>query len=520
MNEGIYNKLNALAEQTGCSQLKESYNEVRVSMQRSIMKQYAILGDVNVGKSTIINILAGEKKLPVSLRSNEHGKVAYVESDEHNCRWVELSTSAYVGDGVSEIDSPLWYIDAAIYVLSATTPFSQQDVTAIKACLSHGVPCSLALNKLDATDESEKNEIIAYIKTQSEHHFGSDSLILINTKDEDAARKAIMNDFFSAEDSIDVRDYMLAISYAKALKAHIAVKYDSAKEKTRIASDKERQTKQTMLDEKIAWDKIKLEIKARRLKLIEAMSVEMNRLYADCIATLADKAMLAKSPKDWWEQSLEKEFRRESVRISNKIDQLICSQFTSDRDWLVRTVESRFSSKLSIDTNNSETQLEDVIFGVAPDGLNSTRATKTLAIAGLVVSSVALCGVLVYPALAMHSINAFYWKLAGVAVAGTGFWAFMETKKEKTERQQCLKSEIARYILGSRDDNIEVLKKNIEYGYRSMGISIQDLQLARSKAPVSEADSKVLAEFKTISEINRMCDEIVSSLLSNEEQNK
>lgn len=140
MNENIYNKLNTLAEQAGCDQIKDNYNEVRMSMQRSIMKQYAVLGDVNAGKSTIINILAGEKKLPVSVRSNEHGKVAFVESDEHKCRWVELSTSAYIGDGVTEIESPLWYIDAAIYVLSATTPFSQQDVTAIKACLSHGVP--------------------------------------------------------------------------------------------------------------------------------------------------------------------------------------------------------------------------------------------------------------------------------------------------------------------------------------------------------------------------------------------
>lgn len=517
MNENIYNKLNVLAEQAECSQIKESYNEIRMSMQQSTMKQYAILGDVNAGKSTIINILAGEKKLPVSVRSNEHGKVAFVDSDVYNCRWVELSNGSYVGDSVAEIDSPLWYIDAAIYVLSAIAPFSQQDVAAVKACLSHGVPCSLALNKLDATDESEKDEIITYIKTQAERHFGSDSLIIINTKDGEAAKQAIMNDFVSAEDSIDIRDHMLAVSYAKALKAHIAEKYDSAKEKMQIVSDKERQTKQTILDEKIAWDKIKLEIESRKLKLIEAMSVELNQLYADCIAVLTDKAMLTKSPKDWWEHSLEKEFHRENVRISNKIDRLICSQFTGDRDWLIQTVESQFGSKLSIDISNSETQLEDIVFGVAPNGLSNTRTTKTLAMAGLVVSSVALCGVLVYPALAMHSINTLYWNLAGAAVAGTGFWTFMETKKEKSERQQCLKSEITRYILVSRDDNIEALKKNIEYGYKSMNISVQDLQLAAAKDPVSEGDGKILAEFKEISEINRMCDEIISSLLSNEE---
>ena len=58
MNENIYNKLNTLSEQIGCSELKESYNDVRNSMQRNLMKQYAVLGDVNAGKSTIINIMS------------------------------------------------------------------------------------------------------------------------------------------------------------------------------------------------------------------------------------------------------------------------------------------------------------------------------------------------------------------------------------------------------------------------------------------------------------------------------
>lgn len=517
MNKKVFDMLNNLAVQAGYSTVKESYNEVRLSMQRRIMKQYVILGDINSGKSTIINILAGEKTLPVSVRSNEHGKVAFVESEKNNCRWVELSSDSYVGDNLADVDSPLWHIDAAIYVLSATTPFSMQDVNAIKACISHGVPCSLALSKLDVTDESEKGEIIAYIKTQAQRHFGSDSLIVINTKDEEATKQAVMNEFASAEDSADIRDYMLAISYAKTLKAHIAAKYEAAKEKMQIISDKEKQTKQALLDERIAWDKIKVELEARKMKLVEAMSVEMNRLYAECIVLLADSAMLAKSPKEWWEHSLEKEFHREIAKISNRIDGMICSQAANDRDWLVQTVEQKFGSKLSIGTGNSETQLEDVLFGVAPGGLSSKRTTKTIAIAGLIASTAVLCGVLVYPVIAMHSINAIYWEVAGVAVAGAGFWTFMETKKEKAERQQCLKSEISRYVLGSRDDNIEVLKKNIEYGYESMKISIQGMQLAAAKAPADVLGSKEYTEFKAISEINSKCDEIINTLLSKEE---
>ena len=516
MNDSIYNKLNELAEQAGCSKIKESYNEVRTSMLNKTIKQYAVLGDVNVGKSTIINILAGEKKLPVSVRSNEHGQVAFVESEKNNCRWVELSTSSYVNDDLAAQDSPLWHIDAAVYVLSAVTPFSQQDVDAVKSCIAHGVPCSLVLSKLDTVEESEKAEIVAYIRSQSEHYFGTDSLILINVKDEEATRQAVIKEFASAEDSTDIRDYALAVSYANALKEQITANYNSAKEKMQLVSKKEAQAKISLDAEKIAWDSIKLGIESRKLKLIDEMSVEMNRLYANCIASLTDKAMLAKSPKDWWKQSLEAEFSREIVKISNSIDRLICSSVAADRDWLVHTVEQKFGSKLSADAEGSSARLDTVVFGVAPESLSCTRLTKTVAIAGMTVSSVALCCVLAYPVLAMHSINALYWKVAGIAVAGTGYWTFLETKKEKADRQQCLREELAKYILRSRDENIEVLKNNIEYGYKNMCISAQDMQLASSKEPLNSDDKKVYDEFRAISEISRRCDEIVGSMLSEE----
>ena len=75
--------------------------------------------------------------MPVSIRSNEHEKIALVDSDEYNCRLIEMSFDAYLQNDLADVDSPLWYIDSAIYVLSATTPFSQQDVTAIKHLLHY-----------------------------------------------------------------------------------------------------------------------------------------------------------------------------------------------------------------------------------------------------------------------------------------------------------------------------------------------------------------------------------------------
>ncbi len=513
MNEKIFSKLNELAEQAGCITVKDSYNEVHMSILQKDMKQYAVLGDVNSGKSTVINILAEEKKLPVSMRTNEHGKVAYAESEKYNCRWVELNSNCYQGDNLTDVNSPLWHIDAAIYIMCATAPFSQQDVTAIRACIAHGVPCSLVLSKLDLIDEAERDEVTAFVKVQSERYFGSDSLTVINVKDEESARKAVLNEFISAEDSSDIRDYMLAISYAKKLKEYIEEKYECAKEKMQAVSEKEKHTKQVLFDEKIAWDKINLEIEASEIRLVEAMSLKMNQMYADCIVNLADKAMQAKSPKEWWEKSLENEFRQESIRISNEIDRMICTQISYDRDWLVQAAEQSLGAKLLIDGCEVETRLDDVLFGVSPDRLNDSSKTKPLAIAGLLASSVVLFGVLLYPAITMHTINSVCWTLAGAAVAGCGFWTFFETKKDKAEKQQCLKSELSRYILMSRDDNINALKKNIEYGYESMRISVQDLQLACVRPAENKDDEKVYSEFKEISAIKLRCDEIVKEII-------
>ncbi len=514
MNEKIYDMLNELADKAGCPAEKEAYNEVRTMMQESSIKQYAILGDANSGKSTIINALAGEKILPATVMANEHDNVAFVESGEHQCRWVELALEAYAGGKTADVKSPLWFMDAAVYVFSATAPFSQQDVDAIRACIAHGVPCSLVVGKIDVVDEAERSEVISYVRAQAERFFGTDSVIIINARDTEATKQAILGEFAAAEDSRDIREYMLAVSYARVLKENISKKYEEAKKNMQAVTNKEAKTKQDILNKKIAWDGIALEIESRKMKLIEDMSVEMNRLYSECIAHLTDSAMKAKSPKDWWEKSLEEEFGREITSISNQIDRMICYRVAGDRDWLVHTVEEKFGSQLSIDTSSTKAQLESAMFGLAPEKLNSVSKGKNIAIAGLAVSSVALCAVLTYPVITMHAVNILSWAVAGVAVAGTGFWTFMETKKDLGEKQECLKSEIARYILGSRDDNIEILKKNIEYGYDNMNISIQDLEMATTKAPASKDDKKTYEDFKTLSDLNRNCDEIVNSLLS------
>ncbi len=104
--------------------------------------------------------------------------------------------------------------------------------------------------------------------------------------------------FSSAQDSVDARDRLFALNYAKELKARLIVKYDAANATFQALSEQENQAKQKILNEKLAWDKIGLDLEDRKLKLINAATNETDRLYADCVATFTEKAELAKSPKD------------------------------------------------------------------------------------------------------------------------------------------------------------------------------------------------------------------------------
>lgn len=173
---------------------------------------------------------------------------------------------------------------------------------------------------MDGVDEAKRNEIIEYIKTQGKRQFGVDALLIVYSKNEEETRQAVMALFSTVQDSVDARDRLLALNYAKELKARLIVKYDAANAAFQALSEQDNQGKQKILNEKQAWDKNGLELEDRKLKLINATTNEPDRLYSDCVATFTEKAALAKSPKDWWKTPLKqspgknlKKSRKESL---------------------------------------------------------------------------------------------------------------------------------------------------------------------------------------------------------------
>ena len=173
---------------------------------------------------------------------------------------------------------------------------------------------------MDGVDEAKRNEIIEYIKTQGKRQFGVDALLIVYSKNEEETRQAVMALFSTVQDSVDARDRLLALNYAKELKARLIVKYDAANAAFQALSEQDNQAKQKILNEKQAWDKNGLELEDRKLKLINATTNETDRLYSDCVATFTEKAALAKSPKDLWKRPLKqspgknlKKSRKESL---------------------------------------------------------------------------------------------------------------------------------------------------------------------------------------------------------------
>lgn len=130
----------------------------------------------------MLNCLLGKKAVAVSVIPSSHNPIVRSQDDD-GLIWCEFASSAYTAPHISDSENPLWGLDAVVYILSSIAPLSSHDVAAIDSCISKGIPCVMALSKLDLLPEDERSDVIETVKNQLLSRYGSDELILLNAKD-------------------------------------------------------------------------------------------------------------------------------------------------------------------------------------------------------------------------------------------------------------------------------------------------------------------------------------------------
>ncbi len=515
--EDMFSKLTSLAAEIGSGDIASRYNGKRDEVRCKHGKVFAVLGDTNSGKSTVANMILGSATMPVSMVSSTHDSKLSAEVPGTEITCAEIAIEEYENIQPGDADCVLWGVDAALFLLSAAAPLSARDVAAIRTCITYGIPCTIALNKMELLNDEDKAEAEDYVKTQLSALFGTDELALIR-KDDKGMGKALLSMLCAHESVEDVKEMLLCMGFASAVKNRISALQQQAKQalndcaKTRESGKVRAQINETQ------WQEIELRVKKKNNEAL----AEINRIREKAVAEIGDslvmKMSLASSKKDWWNRQLEHDMAVELQKISGSVNRALSERIVEDRKTLISDVEQAFGVKL-----NTLPGYEASAFGSpgAPEPKSSDpEKMKRMAFTGLVFSSAALAASILFaPVFIINGIAIFSaTMLAGGATVATGFWSIVEHGNNK-DRMKELEAEVRRYVVKCVGSNFEAFSKNVDYIYASLLLAVKDAQLAASVQKGSgegEEERKMGEAFKRYSVLAMECDAILNEFMAEE----
>lgn len=516
--DDMFIKLTTLATEIDSAQIAEQYNQKRAFVQGKQGKSFAVLGDTNAGKSTVANIITGGNAMPVSMVSSTHAPVMQADIPGTDARCFEIAIEEYEKKQPGDPDCILWEIDAALFLLSATSPLSARDVSAIRTCIAYGIPCTIALNKMELLTDEDKAEAEDYVKTQMNALFGTDELSIIR-RDDAAMGETLRSQLFAHESITDVKEMLLCMGFASAVKSRISALQQEAKQRLHeLTKNKENDKIRTQFDE-TRWQEIEIHVKMKDNDTLSMLNQVREKAITDISANLIAKMTLASSKKDWWNRQLERDMAVELQKIAGSVNHAISEKIVKDRKALIAEVESTFGVKLQSLPGYEAAGFRS--HGPMEAKTSDPEKMKRMAFTGLVLSSAALAASILFaPALVINGIAIFSASMiasgATAATVATGFWSVIEHGNSKDKLKE-LESEIRRYVVKCVNENFDALAKNVEYIYSSLLLAVQDAQLAASvqkNGGVSEEEKKIGDEFKRYSGLALECDAILNEFMA------
>ena len=501
-------RLSGIANANGLSDMTEKYAAVIDGIYADSMRRYAVLGDSNSGKSTVVNALVGREAAPVSLISSKHDKKLVVESPEHGCIFVELNSDTYTADGSDPAESPLWTVDAALYVMSALSPFTAADVDAIKKCVARGIPCTIVLNKLNMVDEEDVELTLTVVRNQLFSLFQSDELIIFDRSAPAESAEKIIRELESAEDSREVREYSATIEFARVLETAVGGLYGDAKARYEaLTSDDSDAT------DELFWEDASVELEKRKLSLTVEIDKLAHRLYGDCTVKLTDTMLKSEDPEQWWKRTLPRAMKAENKEIGDRLGKTVEEMLGSDTGWLSGAIRDRFHIDLKVEDIDRNFAAYEAVPGNINDRLSAAGAKRRTALMGLAASGAVLAGGLLLPFPMVTSIVAC--SIAGVAVVGTGFWAFLEHQNAEEEKKSILRRELDKYVSQCRDSALTDIKHYIGYCYDNLVIAAKDAQMFKMSEQLkpTEEQARAMAELSRLAGDKKAVDDIIKQTI-------
>ncbi len=400
-------------EYTNSEAFIKRYDDIIETLKTSELKNIAVLGETNSGKTELINKLVGkevrtatrlslgEPPLMVTFKSQE-SKNGYevVNVDECSDDYSDIALHEIPVNLAIDYDSGacndmLESMDAVIYVISAITPLTASDVRNLKS-LIYNFPLIIYISKTDLLDnENEYNDCVQYIKEGFRGIFTDAYCEFFDGKNENFAQDiiAVFKDFSLQE----VREYHI-LRIENSAKSYITQKLKSSLD----GLSKERENRRKEFEKANIKDRESvLQKETLRVRMLEKEQevndyIDKSIITAKIAAKHNINSMLSNTSdkKNWLNSQLKIVLggilNQTASKISNEVNDIVQLHIS----WLVSEVNRQYKKKLVFDKADSSVKYLDgdvPAFNETKNYGKSALAIGSSAVAvGVILSSVTL----------------------------------------------------------------------------------------------------------------------------------
>ncbi len=359
--------MKSAAKFAGCEKEINTLEGIIQYLNKNQVKNIAVLGETNCGKTTLINKLSGtEVRKPTKLSLGEEPlKVVFgSEEQEEGYETVNVKNNTLSEMGIAFYEIPinmaidyesklatgmLEKMDAVFYVISAITPFTASDAANIGA-LANKYPLMIYISKSEMFEnDAEYKETVEYIKNEFTFRFDGVFFEFFDGKDADVEQKilALLNDMEVDE----IRKNHITQIEQRA-KNHISIllqqKLDELEKEKKTKEQEVLAAEDTLRQEQLEWNEVRLAMMEKEQEVIDyvdkKISIAKIAAKQDLMAKMDNASSLKKWVKEEYKSLLQAKLEVASKSVLDDAADIV----NMHAAWLVAEVNRRFNQHLVI----------------------------------------------------------------------------------------------------------------------------------------------------------------------------